>query len=101
MHRKLVRWIHTDKMKKLGNKFFEVCDIENIEKAGIKAAKDKSQHRDVIWYKNNREELNKKLQEVLMNNEYFVSTEDYKVFIKQTVSGKALTLTTSVIQDLR
>lgn len=75
-------------MKRVGYKFKEVCSIENIEKAGKKAAKDKSDHKDVIWYKKNRDRLNLELQKMLTEKIYRVTPEDYRVFIKHTSSGK-------------
>jgi hypothetical protein len=74
--------------KRIGYKFEDVCSIENIERAGLKAAKDKGSHKDVQYYKKHREELNKELQRMLLDKTYNVSKHDYKVFFKKTASGK-------------
>lgn len=75
-------------MKRIGNKFIEVCSVENIEKAGIKAAKDKGDHLDVIYYNKNRKRLNEQLHQMLLSNQYTVTAENYRIFKKKTSSGK-------------
>lgn len=74
--------------KRIGYKYKEVCSLDNINRAGIKAAKDKGDHRDVQWYVANRDRLNKKLQSMLLKKEYKISIEDYQILKKQTASGK-------------
>lgn len=73
-------------MKRLGNKFKEICSIENIERAAQKASKGKSTHRAVKWYKKRRRANNLALHLRLINKLYSVS--EYEIFNKITESGK-------------
>lgn len=75
-------------MKRKGNTFFEICSIENIEAAGLKAAKDKGDRKDVQYYLENKDRLNEELRNMLLSGEYTVSESDYTVFRKVTDSGK-------------
>ena len=73
-------------MKRLGNKFKEICSIENIERAAQKASKGKSTHRAVKWYKKRRCANNLALHLRLINKLYSVS--EYEIFNKTTEGGK-------------
>ena len=73
-------------MKRLGNKFNEICSIENIERAAQKASKGKSTHRAVKWYKKRRRAHNLALHLKLINKLYSVS--EYEIFNKTTENGK-------------
>lgn len=73
-------------MKRLGNKFKDICSIEKIDRAANKASKGKSTHRAVKWYKRRRYANNLALHLKLVNKQYSVS--EYEIFNKVTESGK-------------
>lgn len=74
--------------KKLSNVFEEICSVENLRKAAKKAAKDKKHHEEVLIFQENEEELLQQLSEMLLNQTYSVTEDDYVVFYKKTSSGK-------------
>lgn len=74
--------------KRVGHRFEEVCDLDNISRAGLKAAKDKGNQKDVQYYLENRDRLNRDLRSMLIEGRYDVTRGDYNVFIKHTQSGK-------------
>jgi len=78
--------LHGKRMKRITNKYGELCSTENIQKAAQKALKGKSHRKEVVWYRNNSEELNEKIKYMLENKEYSVSK--YDIFNKMTSSGK-------------
>ena len=73
-------------MKRLGNKFKELCSIENIDIAAKKASKGKSTHTAVKIYKKQRRNYNLALSLSLINKSYSVSK--YEIFNKVTENGK-------------
>jgi len=72
--------------KRLGNKFQEICSIENIDVAAKKASKGKSTHSAVKWYKKRRYANNLALHNFLAKKLYSVSI--YDIFKKVTGNGK-------------
>ena len=74
--------------KRVGHRFEEVCDLDNISRAGLKAAKDKGNQKDVQYYLKNRDRLNSDLRSMLIEGRYDVTSSDYNVFVKHTQSGK-------------
>lgn len=86
---KVSKRIHTENTaKKLSNIFEEICSLENIEKAGIKAAKDKKYQPEVIEYKKNADFYNQEIVKMLINGTYKVTEDDYIIYRKITSSGK-------------
>lgn len=73
-------------MKRIDNKFDELCSVDNIEKAARKARKGKSTHKAVKWYNRHADKLNIELHLLLSNKRFKVS--DYVIFNKLTESGK-------------
>jgi len=75
-------------MKRRKEVFKDICDIDNINRAGYKAGKDKRSHRDVKVYKKNKDKFNNELSNLLSSKTYIVTPDDYKIFDKKTTSGK-------------
>lgn len=66
-------------MKRYGNIYNEICSIENLKLADLKARKGKSTQHGVQAHDKKREENIKKLHEMLMNKGY--KTSKYSTFI--------------------
>lgn len=73
-------------MKRIKDKFAELCSLENIELAAQKARKGKNTHSAVRWYVKHAGKLNQKLHTSLINKEFEVSK--YVIFNKKTENGK-------------
>lgn len=68
-------------MKRYGNLYEKVYDIENLKMAHKKARKGKGWYREVKMVDSNPEYYLKQLQEMLKNKTY--KTSEYKMFIKK------------------
>ena len=65
-------------MKRIGNLYEKICDIENLYLADEKASKGKSMMHGVIRHRRNRDENLGKLKELLQNGNF--KTSEYKTF---------------------
>lgn len=65
-------------MKRIGNLFNKICDINNLKLADKKARKGKRRQQGVIEHMKNQEENILKLRESLINKTF--RTSEYKVF---------------------
>lgn len=65
-------------MKRIGNLYESIINIENLKLADIKARKGKRNQYGVIKHVKNEEENTQKLHETLINKSF--KTSDYKVF---------------------
>ena len=65
-------------MKRIGNLYEKICDIENLYLADAKASKGKSMMHGVIRHRRNRDENLRKLHELLQNGNF--KTSEYKTF---------------------
>lgn len=73
-------------MKRVSDKFDELCGIDNIKLAVKKASNGKNKNNAIKWYNHNSEDLNNKLNLLLSNKQFKVS--DYTIFNKMTENGK-------------
>ena len=67
-------------MKRYGNLYHKIYDIENLEVAHRNAKKGKSWYKEVIMLEQDLQFYLYKLEDMLMNKEY--KTSEYKIFIK-------------------
>ena len=67
-------------MKRYGNLYEKICDIENLRKAHKNAKKGKGWYREVKMIDEKPEYYLRLLQEMLINHTY--KTSDYEVFYK-------------------
>ena len=65
-------------MKRINDIFKDVISLENLEKASIKAKKNKNKIEEVEYFDKNKEILLKKLQKSLINKTF--TTSKYKIF---------------------
>ena len=65
-------------MKRLGNLYDKIIDIDNLKLADEKARKGKLKSYGVIKHDKNRDENILKLQRMLIENKY--TTSDYHIF---------------------
>lgn len=65
-------------MKRIGNLYEKVYNIENLKLADIKARRNKSKKKDIIDFDKNKEENIINLYHVLRNKEY--KTSEYDIF---------------------
>jgi len=65
-------------MKRVGNIYKDICDIENLELADFKARKSKRKRRDVRQHDREKNLNILKLNEALLNKTF--RTSKYKVF---------------------
>lgn len=75
------------KLKRYGNIYEKIYDMDNLRLAHRRARKDKSFYREVKMVDSNEEYYLKQIQEILKNKTYTVSEKDYKVF-KKNDKGK-------------
>lgn len=68
-------------MKRIGNLYEKICDIENLKKAHKNAKKGKGWYKEVREIDKNPEKYLKELQESLLNHTYH--TSEYEVFYKK------------------
>lgn len=66
-------------MKRYNNLFDKIVSLDNLYLADIKARRNKGHRQEVEIFDQNRDELLKKLQQQLINNEYI--TSEYDTFI--------------------
>ena len=78
-------------MKRVGYLYEKIYDIENLRAAHKEARKDKSFYSEVRWVDSNEEYALNKIRDMLKNNEYTVSPEDYKIS-ERNDKGKMRTL---------
>ncbi len=72
------RSLRNQQMKRIGNLYEKICDIENLYLADTKASKGKSMMHGVIRHRRNRDENLRKLHELLQNGNF--KTSEYKTF---------------------
>lgn len=65
-------------MKRIGNLFASICDINNLELADIKARRSKRNRRDILKHDKDRDINILKLHESLINKTY--RTSEYSTF---------------------
>jgi len=66
-------------MKRVGNVWCKICDIENIRLAHKKAKEDKLYYQEVKMVDSNEDEFLKEIQNMLINNTYKITASDYSV----------------------
>ena len=69
-------------MKRYGNLFDKICDIENIKNAHRQARKDKSFYREVKKIDNNVDYYAKKIRNMLLSKSYKIKSSGYTSFMK-------------------
>lgn len=65
-------------MKRHGNIFEKIIDLENIRNAHIHASKDKSFYKEVRMINKNPDYFFKRIRDMLLYKAYSISPEDYK-----------------------
>jgi len=65
-------------MKRIGNLYNKICDIDNLILADKKARIGKSKNKDVIEFDKNYDNNILNLNQILLNNNY--NTSEYKIF---------------------
>jgi retron-type reverse transcriptase len=65
-------------MKRIGNLYNDICSIDNLELADIKARKSKRNRKDVLLHDNEKDLNILKLNEILLNKTF--RTSEYKHF---------------------
>lgn len=73
-------------MRRIGNLFEQICDMENLKLAHVNARKKKTHYKEVIMVDNNMDYYINKLYLILKNKTY--KNSKYKKFIKRTKNGK-------------
>lgn len=69
-------------MKRYGNLFDKVCDLDNIKLAHTKASKDKSFYKEVQMVNKDVDYYAKQIQDMLINKTYTIKPSDYNMFKK-------------------
>lgn len=65
-------------MKRYGNLYTKIVDIDNLRSAHIKARRNKRKRKDIVLFEQNSEQLLFQLQQTLVNKTYRTST--YRTF---------------------
>lgn len=82
--RKIVHeWVKL--MKRYGNIYDKICDMENLKLAHASARKDKLYYREVKMVDENPEKYLRKIQVILQNKTYKITAKDY---IVSTINDK-------------
>ena len=66
-------------MKRLGNVYEKIYDMDNLREAHRKAKKDKALYKEVQMVNSNPEYFLWKIQKLLKEKKYYISPEDYTV----------------------